>query len=298
MSPSARALQRRPVARLIVRQKLALEARHVHAHRALGLAGAALQAQVEHLVDALIAQPGLAQVCPSSPGAARWRGRASNPLPRASPCRTDTWCRRVSCGTPRRRCTFRPRRRCRRIPNNRKTCSGSASGSPAPKRRFDVSGGESTILPGLKMPCGSKVRLISRNASYSVSPNICRMNGPRTRPSPCSPESAPPNSSTRSATSFAIASNLAHALFGLHVDHRPHVQASHRSVRVNARRGSVPAHDVPRTGRCTRSVFPARPPCLRRTRSTWRLPSSPSKAPARLRAGSRCEPALTGSVSV
>ena len=33
------------------------------------------------------------------------------------------------------------------------------------------------------------------------------MNGPRTRPSPCSPESAPPNSSTRSATSFAIASN-------------------------------------------------------------------------------------------
>src|SRR5690242_969621 len=70
---------------------------------------------------------------------------------------------------------------------------------PPPNRRFEVSGGESTILRGLKMPCGSKVRLLSRNASYSVSANIWRMKGPRTRPSPCSPESAPPNSSTRFA---------------------------------------------------------------------------------------------------
>ena len=35
--------------------------------------------------------------------------------------------------------------------------------------------GAPTILPGLNSPSGSKVRFTSRNASYSVSPNIWRM---------------------------------------------------------------------------------------------------------------------------
>ena len=67
-------------------------------------------------------------------------------------------------------------------------------------------GGVSTILPGLNTPSGSNVRFTVRNALYNVVPNIFSVNAPRTRPSPCSPESAPPNSSTRSAMSLAIAS--------------------------------------------------------------------------------------------
>ena len=90
------------------------------------------------------------------------------------------------------------------------------------------------------------MRLTSRNASYSVSPNICRMNGLRTRPSPCSPESAPPNSSTRSATSLRDGFELANAFLGLQVDHRPHVQAADRSVRVDPGRGSVASRSISR----------------------------------------------------
>ena len=71
-----------------------------------------------------------------------------------------------------------------------------------------------------------------------------RMNGLRTRPSPCSPDSAPPNSSTRSATSLAIASNVRDALGGLQVDDRPDVQAADRRVRVDAGRGAVPRDDL------------------------------------------------------
>ena len=70
------------------------------------------------------------------------------------------------------------------------------------------------------------------------------MNGLRTRPSPCSPDSAPPNSSTRSATSLAIASNVPDARLGLQVDDGPHVQAADRGVRVDARRRAVLANDV------------------------------------------------------
>ena len=69
------------------------------------------------------------------------------------------------------------------------------------------------------------------------------MNGLRTRPSPCSPESAPPNSSTRSATALAIDSNFFTPSRGLHVDHGPNVQAAHRSMRVNARGGVVRVDD-------------------------------------------------------
>ena len=117
------------------------------------------------------------------------------------------------------------------------------------------------------------------------------MNGLRTRPSPCSPESAPPNSSTRSATSLRDGFEFANAFFGLHIDDRPHVQAADRGVRVDAGRGSVPADDLQKPADEVAAAFPARPPCLRRRRSIWRLPSSPSKGPARLRAGSRCAPA-------
>ena len=48
--------QRRAVTRPVVGEELALEARDVDADRALRLAGAALEAQIEHVVDALVAE--------------------------------------------------------------------------------------------------------------------------------------------------------------------------------------------------------------------------------------------------
>ena len=113
------------------------------------------------------------------------------------------------------------------------------------------------------------------------------MNGLRTSPSPCSPDSAPPNSSTRSATSLAIASNVRTPVVGLQVDHRPHVQAADRGVRVDAGRRAVRCGRWRGTGRCSRAASRARPPCPRRTTATWRRPSSPSTGRAPLRAGSR-----------
>ena len=62
------------------------------------------------------------------------------------------------------RCTFRQRHPCRRIRRNRKTCAGWADVAGAEAEVFGE-GGLSTILPGLKIPCGSKVRLIVRKAS-------------------------------------------------------------------------------------------------------------------------------------
>ncbi len=73
-----------------------------------------------------------------------------------------------------------------------------------------------------------------------------RMKGLRTRPSPCSPESAPPNSSTRSATSRGDALEFAHALLGLQVDHGPHVQTSDGCVRINSGGGSVRSREAAR----------------------------------------------------
>src|SRR5438045_138859 len=55
------------------------------------------------------------------------------------------------------------------------------------------------------MPEGSNACFTARNASYSAGPNIFSVNGPRTIPSPCSPDSAPPNSSTRAAPPAARA---------------------------------------------------------------------------------------------
>src|SRR5262249_46313921 len=49
--------QRRAVALPVVREELALEPRDVHADGALGLAGAALETQIEDVVDAVIAEP-------------------------------------------------------------------------------------------------------------------------------------------------------------------------------------------------------------------------------------------------
>ena len=195
--------ERDTVALPIIGQEFAFEHRHVYVHRAFGFAGAAFQAQIEHVVDFFIAEAGFDQAGPRSPFEAHWRGREWWPIRLASPCRTGTWCRIAFCGKLPRRCTsrsLRPRLRIRRNQTRWRGCGLDRLGRIG---GCEVSGGGSTILPGFKMPSGSKVRLISRKASYSASPKILRMNGLRTRPSPCSPDSAPPNSTTRSATSSA-----------------------------------------------------------------------------------------------
>src|SRR3954451_22541576 len=46
--------QRHPVPLPVAGEELALEARHVHANGALGLARAAFEAQVEHVVDVVV----------------------------------------------------------------------------------------------------------------------------------------------------------------------------------------------------------------------------------------------------
>ena len=61
------------------------------------------------------------------------------------------------------------------------------------------------MLPGFIRFSGSKARLSSRNARMSVAPYIRSRNGLRARPSPCSLEIVPPNSTTRSVISSAIA---------------------------------------------------------------------------------------------
>ena len=65
--------------------------------------------------------------------------------------------------------------------------------------------GESTMLPGFMRLSGSNALFRRRNACISVGPYIRSRKGLRARPSPCSLEIVPPNSSTRSVISSAIA---------------------------------------------------------------------------------------------
>ena len=61
-----------------------------------------------------------------------------------------------------------------------------------------------TMTPGFSRPSGSHAALSSANAPMSCGPYIRSRNSERDRPSPCSPESDPPSSMTRSATRSAM----------------------------------------------------------------------------------------------
>ena len=65
-------------------------------------------------------------------------------------------------------------------------------------------GGASTILPGFSRLFGSNKRLTLRNSWYSSGPKSFSFRWLRARPSPCSPDMAPPNSITRSEISREI----------------------------------------------------------------------------------------------
>ena len=61
-------------------------------------------------------------------------------------------------------------------------------------------GATGTILPGFNKPCGSKMRLSSRN-TFTSGPYCRARNGVRLRPSPCSPLIVPRSNHTRSYSS-------------------------------------------------------------------------------------------------
>ncbi len=88
--------------------------------------------------------------------------------------------------------------------NDRSVVSGWAAGSTG-SRRLSVIEGASTILPGFKRLCGSKMCFTARIASYRSSPNTRRLNSLRASPSPCSLELTPPYCVTRSRISSATA---------------------------------------------------------------------------------------------
>ncbi len=81
---------RRAVDRVVVREELGLHRRHVDAQRALALARLALEAEIEDLVQALVAQRGARGRARPAPSRARSRARGSRAPPRVSPCRTGT----------------------------------------------------------------------------------------------------------------------------------------------------------------------------------------------------------------
>ena len=109
-------------------------------------------------------------------------------------------------------------------------------------------GGASTILPGLNSPVGSNVRLTVRNASYRSGPNIRSMNGPRTSPSPCSPERRAAELQHQLGDVVGDRLEPAHPRRRLHVDDGAHVQAADRGVRVDAGGAAVALHDVQEPG--------------------------------------------------
>ena len=154
MWPSTRARERRAVPRPVVGEELALEPRHVHADRALGLAGAALEAEVEHLVHALVAEARLAEPAghrqPQHVGAparrvrllARRHVRRAHRAVERLAARADAAAHLDGAAHAAVLGVVEERRR------------AAASGSRRRSAGCAVSGGASTILPGLKMPCG------------------------------------------------------------------------------------------------------------------------------------------------
>ena len=156
--------QRRAVDRVVVREELGLHRRHVDRQRALALARLALEAEVEDLVQALVAQRGsgigLAQrlherVRPPAGGVLLLaRGHVGRAHHAAAGLAAGADALAAVGGGVHRR--------------PRGSRSGSTSGLRlrVARRRAGatVSGSASTITPGLRMPVGSNSRLTSRIA--------------------------------------------------------------------------------------------------------------------------------------
>ena len=274
-------------------QELALEARHVHADRALGLARAALEAQVERVVDAAIVEPGVAE--------------------------TAGHRQAQDVGAAARGVLFVVGRHVRRA---HRALDGLAAGADAAAHLdraaeaavvvvVEVGRGPRRHVAGAVAQVGGHRSGVDDLAGIE---QACRIEGlldgaegvVEHRPEHLADERAAHEAvavlARERAAEFEheigdVASQrleAPHAFLGLEVDDRPDVEAADRGVGVDAGLRAVGPHRRRGTGRCSRAAAPAARPCPRRTRATWRRPSSPSTARARLRAGPRCAPASAG----
>ena len=157
-------VERRAVPLPVVGEELALEAGDVNANRALRLARSTLETQIERVVDRLVAEP-----CLAEPAGHRQAQDVRAPargvlfVARRHVRRTHRAFERLAtCAEPAAHLHGAGEAALRDIQRRWAPC---ASSTWRPKRKLAVRGGASTILPGLKMPCGSNVRLIVRNAS-------------------------------------------------------------------------------------------------------------------------------------
>ena len=88
------------------------------------------------------------------------------------------------------------------------------------------------ILPGLKMPDGSKAAFTARIIAWHSGPTMNGMNSPRSRPSPCSPLSEPRYFFTSAATSVATSRNMRRPSLRLQIEQWPGMQFARPGVGI------------------------------------------------------------------
>ena len=120
-------------------------------------------------------------------------------------------------------------------------------------RSPESSGSGCTMTPGFRMPCGSRMRLVSSKRAIRSGAYMRGSSSPRRRPSPCSPDSDPPWATTMSATASATsrmrvtAPGARRSTMGRMCRHPtlacPYQMASPIPVSVSTRRTS-PANDA------------------------------------------------------
>ncbi len=96
-----------------------------------------------------------------------------------------------------------------------------------------------TMTPGFSRPSGSHAAFSSAKAPTSCGPYMRSRNSERDRPSPCSPESDPPSSTTRSATRSAMRRIRDDVARLARVERGAHVQAADRRMPVEAGPGAL-----------------------------------------------------------
>ena len=129
--------------------------------------------------------------------------------------------------------------------------------------------------------------LNSRNAWYSVSPNILGRYSPRAWPSPCSPDSEPPKLTTRSAASSMKALKFSMPVGGVQVEADAAVDAALAEVAVERRIVVVLVEQLAQVAQVCGRPFPAARPSLP-SRARCRAGPAPRRSsPGRPRAPSR-----------
>jgi len=99
------------------------------------------------------------------------------------------------------------------------------------------------------MPCGSKVRLTSRKASYRVSPNILRMKRAAHQAVAMLAGESSAEFEYQACDVVGNGLELTDTGFGFHIDHGANVQATNGGVRIDSSSCVMAAKRVPETGR-------------------------------------------------